>query len=115
MTTVNDKQTIHAGEYKELQFTVTASTGSAVDLTMATEIVFDMREADWKDAVLEKKLSSGGIAVDSATVCRVILLEADTAPLAGTWQYHLYQRDALGEPDMMAEGVLEIERSPLET
>jgi len=106
-----------AGEYKELTIAILKPDGTAEDLTGPATVVWVVKKRPDKSlpALVSKESGAGAevLAPPTAGLVKIILGEADTKALAGTYYHETEGRDTAGRPFTPTVGYLVIQPSAI--
>jgi hypothetical protein len=111
MTATNQNFSTYAGDAVAPVVTVLDPAGNALDISTATEIVWNLKSAPQVAPALEKRFTLGGIAfVTDGTDGRfqVAVQTGDTANLAGRWKQQAEIFDAAGAQSTVLIGAVRV-------
>lgn len=102
------------GENKLVYFTITGDSSAVKDLTGSTAFAWKaLRHVGSTSAAITKSLSTGGITVTGATsgIFCVTLSSSDTESINGRFYHEARITDIEGKNEVVATGILIINRS----
>jgi hypothetical protein len=104
------------GDYKELDFTVKNAAGVVVNIAGATINWMLTTQDDLDVALLSKATGGSGITITdgAAGECQVALDPLDTKEFDGVYHHELQLIDGSGNPNVVAEGTVEILESAIQ-
>lgn len=119
MTKENQDLSIISGDDHEITFTITDASDAAKSLTGATSLKWSVFAlTDLSTAVLAKTTSSGVSLVnvdDTNDGVKVVLTQADTNGLAGTYRHELEVVDSASKKSTLAKGIISIAQDLITT
>jgi hypothetical protein len=119
MTKENQDFSMISGDDHELTYTITDADGAAKSLTGATSLKWSVFAlTDLSTSVLAKTTSSGVSLVnidDTDDGVKVVLTQADTNDLAGTYKYELEVVDSASKKSTLAKGIATITQDLITT